>query len=52
MHFTWNSGLLDSLPFFAKYMVLGVIAWTIAFGLLFTGFREVREAAASTQRDS
>ena len=27
-------------------MVLGVIARTIAFGLLFTGFREVHEAAA------
>ena len=49
LHFTWNSPLLWSLPYSAKPILLGVIAWTIAFGLLFTGFREVREAAASAR---
>jgi len=49
LHFTWNSGLLASLPFHAKYAALGGIAWTIAFGLLFMGFREVREAAGIRQ---
>ena len=52
MHFTWNSGLLESLPFFGKYLVLGGIAWTIAFGLLFAGFREVREASAGSRQES
>jgi RsiW-degrading membrane proteinase PrsW (M82 family) len=46
LHFTWNSPLLWSLPYAAKPIFLGAISWTIAFGLLFTGFREVREAAA------
>jgi RsiW-degrading membrane proteinase PrsW (M82 family) len=49
LHFTWNSPLLWSLPYSAKPILLGVIAWTIAFGLLFTGFREVRDAAASAR---
>lgn len=51
LHFTWNSDLLWDLPFYAKYVVLGAIAWTIAFGLLFTGFREVRETAAGARQD-
>lgn len=46
LHFTWNSGLFASWPLSAKYLALGAIAWTIAFGLIFTGFREVREATA------
>lgn len=52
LHFTWNSGLFDSLPFSGKYLALGAIAWTIAFGLLFTGFREVREAATSARHEA
>jgi RsiW-degrading membrane proteinase PrsW (M82 family) len=50
LHFTWNSGLFESWPMDGKYLALGGIAWTIAFGLLFTGFREVREAAAKAHR--
>lgn len=45
LHFTWNTALLVSLPFMGKFLILGLIAWTIGFGLLFTGFREVREAS-------
>lgn len=52
LHFTWNSPLLWSLPYFAKPLLLGAIAWTIAFGLLFTGFREVRETAAGVRHDA
>jgi protease PrsW len=52
LHFTWNSPLLWSLPYFGKPLLLGLIAWTIAFGLLFTGFREVREAAATVRPTS
>lgn len=52
LHFTWNSSLLSGLPFCAKYVALGGIAWTIAFGLLFAGFREVREAAADARTNA
>lgn len=52
LHFTWNSPLLWSLPYSAKPLLLGAIAWTIAFGLLFTGFREVRETAAGARHDA
>jgi RsiW-degrading membrane proteinase PrsW (M82 family) len=52
LHFTWNSPLLWSLPYSAKPILLGAIAWTIAFGLLFTGFREVRETAAGVSYDA
>jgi protease PrsW len=52
LHFTWNSPLLWSLPYSAKPVLLGAIAWTIAFGLLFTGFREVRETAAGARHDA
>ena len=52
LHFTWNSPLLWSLPYSAKPILLGLIGWTIAFGLLFRGFREVREAAASTRPEA
>lgn len=47
LHFTWNSTILISLPFMGKFLILGLIAWMIGFGLLFTGFREVREASKS-----
>jgi len=52
LHFTWNSAILWDLPFFAKFIALGAIAWTIAFGLIFTGFREVREAASGARQDA
>lgn len=45
LHFTWNTAILVSLPFLGKFLILGLIAWIIGFGLLFTGFREVREAS-------
>jgi len=49
LHFIWNSPLFWSLPYFGKPILLGAIAWTIAFGLIFRGFREVREAAANAR---
>ena len=49
LHFTWNSPLLWSLPYSVKPIFLGAIAWTIAFGLLFVGFREVREVAGAAR---
>lgn len=52
LHFTWNSEFLLDLPLFAKFIALGAIAWTIAFGLLFTGFREIREAASGDRQDA
>jgi RsiW-degrading membrane proteinase PrsW (M82 family) len=41
LHFVWNSSFFDGVPFFGKYLVLGAIAWIVALGLLFGGFREV-----------
>jgi RsiW-degrading membrane proteinase PrsW (M82 family) len=52
LHVIWNSPLLWSLPYSAKPLLLGAIAWTIAFGLLFTGYREVREAAADARQET
>lgn len=41
LHFIWNSTFLDGIPFFGKYLLLGAVAWMVAFGFLFGGFREV-----------
>ncbi|MBM4107113.1 MAG: PrsW family intramembrane metalloprotease [Phycisphaerae bacterium] len=48
LHFTWNSSFLDGIPFYGKYLLLGGIAWIVALGLLFGGFREVSKGVLPT----
>jgi RsiW-degrading membrane proteinase PrsW (M82 family) len=46
LHMTWNSPLLQftGLLGLAKYLLLGVIGWYVAFTLIQQGLRQVREA--------
>ncbi len=41
LHMVWNSPL--QIPFFGKYIILGIVAWSIVFSLVQEGLREVRE---------
>jgi protease PrsW len=41
LHMIWNSPI--SLPFYAKNVALGVIAWIIIFALIQDGLKELRE---------
>lgn len=43
LHALWNLGLID-LPYFAKHLALGVVAWIIAFSLLQTGLKQIKAA--------
>lgn len=40
MHMIWNSPLY--LPFYGKYLLLGIIAWIIVFSLIQSGLKEIR----------
>lgn len=42
LHTIWNSPL--DLPFMAKYMIVGFVAWVVVLSLIQLGLREVREA--------
>jgi RsiW-degrading membrane proteinase PrsW (M82 family) len=48
MHMLWNANFLDSLPFYAKYLVLGVVAWTLILGMIQSGLHQVKEAQGTT----
>ncbi len=39
MHMIWNSPV--NLPFYAKYLLLGVIAWIIVFSLIQSGLKQI-----------
>ena len=41
LHMIWNASF--ELPFLGKYVVLGVIAWTVVFALVQEGLKELRE---------
>ena len=43
-HGVWNSSLPDKLPSYSGYVLLGLVAWVIAIGLLLGGLRELRES--------
>jgi RsiW-degrading membrane proteinase PrsW (M82 family) len=46
LHMTWNSPLLQFTGFLglAKYALLGIVGWYVAFTLIQQGLRQVREA--------
>lgn len=41
LHMVWNSPLY--LPFFGKYVILGVVAWIVVLALVQDGLKELRE---------
>jgi RsiW-degrading membrane proteinase PrsW (M82 family) len=41
LHMVWNSPL--ELPFFGKYVILGVVAWVVILALIQDGLKELRE---------
>lgn len=47
MHMIWNSSLV--LPFYGKYIILGVIAWIIIFALIQSGLKQIMEEKAAFQ---
>lgn len=55
LHMTWNSTNFWTLTFGYHYYILGIIGWTIIFGMIGLGLRQVRQqqkyiAAKETQR--
>ncbi|GMQ80582.1 MAG: PrsW family glutamic-type intramembrane protease [Rhodothermia bacterium] len=44
MHMFWNSPLY--LPFYGKYVIIGVVAWIIIFALIQDGLKQIREEKA------
>lgn len=54
LHSLWDIPLLDDMPYYGKYLVLGVVAWFIALALLQEGLKELRTekvAAMQTRED-
>jgi len=45
MHMIWNSPL--QLPLYAKYLVLGVVAWFLILEFIQAGLKQVRDAQAA-----
>jgi RsiW-degrading membrane proteinase PrsW (M82 family) len=46
LHAVWDFGFLDP-PFLIKYLLLGVLAWVLAFGMLQAGLKQIRAAQLS-----
>lgn len=44
LHTLWNSPL--ELPFYAKYLGIGFVAWTVVLSLIQSGLKEIRRAQA------
>jgi RsiW-degrading membrane proteinase PrsW (M82 family) len=44
LHGIWDAGF--DLPFYLKYIALGVIAWVVVFGLIQEGLKELRTEKA------
>ena len=44
LHMIWNAQF--SLPFYGKYMILGVVAWTVILALIQDGLKELRDEKA------
>jgi RsiW-degrading membrane proteinase PrsW (M82 family) len=48
LHAIWDFGYLDP-PFLIKYVVLGAIAWLLAFGMLEAGLKQIKAAQVSAR---
>jgi RsiW-degrading membrane proteinase PrsW (M82 family) len=48
LHAIWDFGYLDP-PFLIKYVVLGVVAWLLAFGMLEAGLKQIKAAQVSAR---
>lgn len=47
LHMLWNCPL--ELPFLGKYVVLGIVAWTVIFALIQGGLKELAEEKAAQE---
>ncbi|HEX2806423.1 MAG TPA: PrsW family glutamic-type intramembrane protease [Kineosporiaceae bacterium] len=48
LHAIWDFGYLDP-PFLIKYLVLGAVAWLLAFGMLEAGLKQIKAAQVSAR---
>ena len=46
LHAIWDVGFLDP-PFLIKYLLLGAVAWLLAFGMLQAGLKQIKAAQMS-----
>jgi protease PrsW len=47
LHMLWNSPI--ELPFLAKYLVIGAVAWFVVFGLVQQGLKQVKQESDKLQ---
>jgi len=47
LHMLWNSPI--HLPFYGKYVILGVAAWLVILGLIQEGLKELRAEKSSAE---
>ena len=40
LHMLWNSPI--DIPFYGKYIILGIVAWIVVLGLIQEGLKELR----------
>lgn len=50
LHSVWDLPLSGQLPFLATYLLLGIVAWFIAFGMLQGGLKQIKAAQLSDQQ--
>lgn len=50
LHSIWDFPFADQVPFLGTYLVLGVVAWFIAFGMLQGGLKQIKAAQLSGQQ--
>jgi len=50
LHSVWDFPFADRIPFLGTYLVLGVVAWFIAFGMLQGGLKQIKAAQLSGQQ--
>lgn len=50
LHAVWDFPYADRLPFLLTYLLLGIVAWLVAFGMLHGGLKQIRAAQLSAQQ--
>lgn len=49
LHSIWDFRFVDRVPFLGTYLLLGAVAWFIAFGMLQGGLKQIKAAQLSEQ---
>lgn len=47
LHSIWDLPVIDEVPFLLIYLLLGVVAWLVAFGMLTGGLKQIKAAQLS-----